>query len=106
MKPIPEGYISTERLGDNVVEVAGSSMLKQIPVDGACQFMIEVTEGQILINDKFLTQTVTDASGNVYPGTRVMELGFPYLLTGSLKITRPAGFTGAVKFNYEITRPQ
>lgn len=105
MNPIANNFIVTERLANSTVVPAADALKMPIPIHGACQVLIEVTEGQILINGTFVTKTITDSDGNVYPGVRVIELGYPYLLTGSLHIERNPGYTGIVKMCWEITTP-
>lgn len=103
MNPVLEPYVLTDRLADSLVSASGANLLKNIPVQGACHVLIEVTEGQIIINDIFITKSLTDSSGNIFPGVRVFNLNYPYLFTGNLAIKKAPGYTGIVKMCYEVT---
>lgn len=78
-----------------------------IDIGGCTGISINLSAGQITIDERQDAKVTVDGSGNIYPVTLNENLNYPYLYSPgtSLLIKRLVGYVGAVSFTITLIKP-
>jgi len=104
----PEQFISIRREVKRVSDIDNASEWRGlIDTSGCFGISINLSEGQITVDERQDVKVTVDGLGNVYPVTLSENLDYPYLYApgSSLLIKKLAGYVGTVSFTITLLKP-